>query len=254
MTDLAMGRGGAFDIGRVVERTFGVIGANFLTMVGLALLLSALPQSLAALGAPPRLDGAPDFSPIRLIGSLVAAIGAFVLQSAVVHASIVDLNGGKANFADSLRTGLRHFWPVVAISILMTFAVVFGSFLLLVPGVMMAVAWVVAVPVRVVENKGIFASFSRSAELTRGSRWGIFGLFFVYILLAMLLGLLGGVFVGAIVGITGGANSIGARAVISPIFNALASMVGASGAAAIYYELRSKKEGVAPQELAAVFD
>ena len=39
MTDLAMGRSGAFDIGKVIERTFGVIGANFPTLFGLALVL-----------------------------------------------------------------------------------------------------------------------------------------------------------------------------------------------------------------------
>ena len=183
MTDLAMGRSGAFDIGKVIERTFGVVGANFPTLFGLALVLAALPQAVAALALSPSAAGAPNLSPLWALGSLVAVVASFVLQAAVVHASVVDLNGGKASFGDSLRVGMSNFLPVLGISILMTIGIAFGMILLIVPGVMMAVAWSVAVPAQVVEKTGVFQSFSRSAELTRGSRWAIFGLFFVYLLL-----------------------------------------------------------------------
>ena len=254
MTDLAMGRDGAFDIGKVIERTFGVIGANFPTLFGLALVLAALPQAVAALALSPSAAGVPNLSPLWALGSLVAVVASFVLQAAVVHASVVDLNGGKASFGDSLRVGMSNFLPVLGISILMTIGIAFGMILLIVPGVMMAVAWSVAVPAQVVEKTGVIQSFSRSAELTRGSRWAIFGLFFVYLLLAFGFMLVAGLIFAALSFMTGGPESLVMRGVITPLLQAVTSMIGASGAAAIYYELRSKKEGVGPQELAAVFD
>ena len=254
MADLAMGRGGSFDIGRVIERTFGVVGANFLTLFGLSLVLAALPQAVTALAMSPSADGMPNFSPLWGLGSLVTFVAAFLLQASIVHASIVDLNGGKASFADSLRVGLSHFLPVLGISILMSIALIFGFMLLIVPGVMMAIAWVVAVPVQVVEKTGVIQSFGRSAQLTRGSRWSIFGLFFVYLLLALAFMIVGGLIFGVLSVMTGGPEGLVTRAIFSPLLNAVASMIGASGAAAIYYELRSKKEGIGPQELAAVFD
>ena len=254
MTDLAMGRSGAFDIGKVIERTFGVVGANFPTLFGLALVLAALPQAVAALALSPSAAGVPNLSPLWALGSLVAVVASFVLQAAVVHASVVDLNGGKASFGDSLGVGMANFLPVLGISILMTIGIAFGMILLVVPGVMMAVAWSVAVPAQVVEKTGVIQSFSRSAELTRGSRWAIFGLFFVYLLLAFGFMLVAGLIFAALSFMTGGPESLVMRGVITPLLQAVTSMIGASGAAAVYYELRSKKEGVGPQELAAVFD
>lgn len=253
MTDLAMGKGGSFDIGRVIERTFGVVGANFGPLILLALVLSALPQGVVALVAPPTVDGLPNFSGLGLTWA-ITFISGLLLQASVVHASIVDLNGGKASFADSLRVGVSHLLPVLGISVLMTIALIFGFMLLIVPGVMMAVAWAVAVPTQVVEKTGVIRSFGRSAELTRGSRWSIFALFFIYMLLAFALGIVGAIVFGMLSLVTGGPDGVVSRAILSPALSAVASMIGASGAAAIYYELRSKKEGVAPQELAAVFD
>lgn len=254
MTDMAMGRGGSFDIGRVIERTFKVLGANFVTLLGLAILLAALPQALAALATPTALANPFALAPLAFVGGIAMIIGSFVLQAAVVHASVVDLNGGKASFGQSLSTGLSHFWPVVGISILVALGVGFGVILLIVPGLMMATAWVVAVPARVMEKTGVFQSISRSADLTRGYRWPVFGLLFIYFVLAMIIGGIGGLIVGGIGMASGDTDMTVFRVVFSPLINALSSMIGASGVAAIYYELRSKKEGVAPQELAAVFD
>lgn len=254
MTDLAMGRDGAFDIGKVIERTFGVIGANFPTLFGLALVLAALPQAVAALALSPSAAGVPNLSPLWALGSLVAVVASFVLQAAVVHASVVDLNGGKASFGDGLRVGMSNFLPVLGISILMTIGIALGMVLLIVPGVMLAIAWSVAVPAQVVEKTGVIQSFGRSAALTRGSRWAIFGLFFVYLLLAFGFMIVAGLIFAALSFVTGGPESLVMRGVITPLLQAVTSMVGASGAAAVYYELRSKKEGVGPQELAAVFD
>lgn len=254
MTDLAMGRSGNFEIGRVIERTFGVIGANFPTLGGLALALSSLPQMVMVLASPANAIGTPQYSAVMMLGSFVYVIASFVLQAAVVHASVIDLNGGKPSFGDSLRVGLANFFPVLGISIVLTIAVGFGMVLLIVPGVMMAVAWMVAVPVRVMEKKGVFASIGRSAQLTRGNRWPIFGLLFVFVLIVMLFSVFTGILTVALGGLTGGGASLILRALFGPIVNGLGSMIGASGIAAIYYELRSRKEGVAPEELAAVFD
>jgi hypothetical protein len=177
-----------------------------------------------------------------------------ILQAAIVYASVIDLNGGKATFADSLRVGAVNFFPILAISILISLGVMLGMILLIVPGVMMAIAWMVAVPVRVIEKKGILASIGRSAELTRGSRWHILGLFCVYLLIGIAFGIVAGIIIAIVSAITGGADSTAVRVIISPVINGLTSMVVASGIAATYQELRSRREGVGPEELAAVFD
>ena len=45
---------------------------------------------------------------------------------------------------------------------------------------MMATAWIMAVPAQVVEQPGVFGAIGRSADLTRGHRWPIFGLMIIF--------------------------------------------------------------------------
>jgi hypothetical protein len=256
-----------FDIGRVFEHTFASVGSNFPVFFSLAVLLSGLPQAalaLAGLGSasdPMALFSNPMKLSLWLAAALVSVAAAFTLQAAIVHGSVVDMTGRKARFADCLNTGFRHFLPVLAISILATLGIMLGFVLLIVPGVILSIMWVVVVPVRVVENKGVFAAFGRSANLTEGSRWMILVLFIVYVVLTWVVGLLIGIIGVVVASVFGGLASLAMgtpmiilQGVISPLISSVTSMIGAAGVAAVYYELRSNKEGVVPESLAAVFD
>ena len=120
MTDVA---GGGFDIGRVIERTFGVTGRNFAVFGGLALLLTGLPRIVLALAGTQVATGS-DWSGGAVamggIGGLVTLIGAFVLQAALVHGTW-RLNG--ASVVRAPGHGPEPFMPVMAISILATIGV-----------------------------------------------------------------------------------------------------------------------------------
>lgn len=251
MADLSVGQSGAFDIGRVSQRTFRVVGDNFVTLFIMALVLTALPEAVVALASIPDTGNA---TPGSAAGSILSFLGGMVLQAAVTHTAIVYLNGGKASLGDSLNVGTKNLLAIIGISFLMGFGIVLGLILLIVPGVIMAIAWSVAVPVRVMEKRDVTECLSRSAELTRGSRWPIFGLYFIYLAGAVIVAVVGGVAFGAVGAVMGDPDAVFASVVFLPIVQAVISMVGASGAAAVYYELRSRKEGVGPQELAAVFD
>jgi hypothetical protein len=56
-----------------------------------------------------------------------------------------------------------------------------------VPGAYLFVMWALAVPAKVVENKGTFEAMSRSADLTQGRRWRIFVIGFLFFLLAIVM-------------------------------------------------------------------
>ena len=87
-------------------------------------------------------------------------ISIFVLQAAVVHGTVADLNGRRASFADCLATGLKHFFPLLLIALIYFLCVFIGLIFLIVPGIIVAVIMSVAVPVRVRVNTP--ASWSRS--------------------------------------------------------------------------------------------
>ena len=252
-----------FDMGRVAKRTFGSIGRNWVVFLALAVLLTGVPQALFQyfmLGASLQGASQPNLNRIwaALPTGLIMLAASSVLQAALVHGTVADLNGRKASFGDCLATGVRYFLPVIAIAILETIAVGFGFLLFIVPAIIMALTWLVAVPAEVTERTGVLGAFSRSADLTRNHRWSLLGLCLVYALLSIVVstiigGILGAVFLGAFWA-AGPERTVLMQVALSLIVQPLQTMVATAGIASVYYELRSIKEGVGPEQLAAVFD
>jgi hypothetical protein len=249
-----------FDIGRVTQRTFEIIRRNIAPFGIMALLLGGLPTALLTWWQMATVTAGPiPHSPVLVtLVSLILKLALFgVLQASIVYGSIRDLEGRKPGIGDMVAMGLRTAVPAVGVGILFSLSIAFGMILFIVPGVMLACAWIVALPAAVVERTGIFAAFGRSAELTKGSRWRIFALMLVYFLILLLVGLVVG-------GLSGGllhaptAAQIGAAVapmlVTALIVNMIYYLVATTLVAVIYQELRTIREGVAPADLAGVFD
>jgi hypothetical protein len=189
-----------------------------------------------------------------LIGGFIAGLFGLILQGTIIYGAVGDLNGRPVSVTDSLRVGLRAFLPLLGLGILLGLAIGLGLILLIVPGVLLALAWCVAVPAYVVERPGIIASIQRSAELTRGSRLMIFVLFIVYLVASIVIGIVFGAAGGILSFASGGAFSLVSRVVIQPVIAVAQAMVGATGAAVLYVDLRRVRDGVGPEGLSAIFD
>ena len=242
-----------FDIGRVIGRPFGVIGRNFGVFAALALLLSGLPTALLGLartGWLPRADALDlGLSWSWLVNMLIGAW----LQAALIRGSISDLGGARASFGECLGTATGDILPLIGVSVLTTVICVMGLVFFIVPGIILALVLSVSAPVRVVERTGVFAALGRSGDLTRGHRGAIFLLFVLYAI---------GMGVGGIVltlataplAFVGPARALVDAVVITPLVGTFTALIGAAGVASIYFELRTVKEGIGIEALAAVFD
>lgn len=235
------------DIGRVIQDLIALMQKNFPTFLVLAAILSGIPALLMGLvdlglGPEPGLVGGVQ---MFLLG-LVRLVSALVLQGALIYGTVADMNGRPVSVRDCISVGLRNFLPLFGIAILIGLAVTFGLILLVIPGVIIAVVWSVAVPAFVAERLDVFASFGRSAELTRGSRWRIFGLFLIYALVIIL--------VSAVLGILGMFGPAVRAVIVQPAAAVISGMIGATLTAVLYVELRRLREGVGPETLTAIFD
>jgi hypothetical protein len=259
-----------FDMGRVVSQAFGAISRNSIAFFVLAFVLVGAPQSILGLlqvqanpltadpTAASRTPGAMiAYGLIVIAIALASLVLGALLQAAVIRGVVEDLNGKRASIAELLSSGLRVSPPVIAIGLLVGLGIGLGAILLLVPGLMLASRWIVAVPARVMERPGVFAAMERSAELTKGNRWAIFGLLFAY---AIVLWIISAVVLGITASLSFTAHSPTAAgmglpyALISALVNALISTIGSAGVASIYCELRRIRDGAIPSALAAVFD
>jgi hypothetical protein len=269
----------SFDIGKVLGNVYGIVQRNIvmLLLFGLAIFVAGFVLQMvlmialfAGADASARSAGGPMYLLAPLFGLLFFLFEFVLLQVAVIHAASCEAQGRKAKFGETLSASLPHILPVAAVMVISGVSVFLGLMVFVVPGILIAIVWYVATAVQVVENTGVFASFSRSADLTRGCRWSIFAVnllvgiintvvFYVSILLiAMLLGGIGlatGMAgAGANAGATPGVMAILMAIVLGVAYMAFIVIFVALNAAlpsAVYIELRRIKEGGA--NIAAVF-
>ncbi|MGX5803925.1 hypothetical protein ACWGS9_22130 [Bradyrhizobium sp. Arg314] len=182
---------------------------------------------------------------ITVIAGLISFVCALLLQSALVRATIEDLNGKRPSFGDCIQMAIRFLLPTLAIGLLVGLGAGLGLMLLIVPGIILWLGWSMAVPVLIQERRGVFGSMSRSRALTKGSRWALFGLFLILIIIAMIVQwgmLLVLVLFGGIIAEIGAA-----------LVQTVVSMVLSIATAVSYVELRQAKEGASIDELAEIF-
>ena len=253
------------EVGRVFERAFGAVKTNPAVILGIALVVGAVPNllvtvafsQLGAMSPQAMVTGA--ISPAAFFSVIIVSmvfsmvIGALV-QGALTRATVAAAEGNRVSFGDSLATGLRVLLPLIGLAIISSIAVGFGFLLLIVPGVILMLMWSVAVPVLVAERKGVFDSLGRSSELTKGAKGRIFGIFIVvFIAYGIASTVLG------IVGLTGfsAANAASGPTVLSLVGNVIGGTLlnAAWGTVqpALYVELRQWKEGTSVEALEAVF-
>jgi len=252
-------------IGRVFQRAFSAITFNPLVILGLALVVGAIPGIIMTylfyrlgIGAPASLRTGASMNAMIGAGAVTTVLSLVIsslVQGALTRATVSASEGRKVSFGESLGTGLRVILPLIALSILFAIGLTIGFVLLIVPGIILLLMWAVAVPSLVVERAGVFEAFSRSAELTKGARWKILALFVlllvVYWLLSIVLALIGlGTFSAANLSAAGPtvANAIGG-VIVGTVFNALWGTIQPS----LYVELRQAREGGSMESLEEIF-
>ncbi len=247
-----------FDMGRVVRQTFSLIGQNWVLFGLLAILLMVAPQTIWAValrltghGFPAGLSGYQStwFWATALINQATDA----ALLSGQIFAAMATIGGQRLTLGNCLRAAIRFFPSVFLIQLGFAVALVVGLACFVVPGVMIGLSWMMAVPAEIGEQTGIVGSFRRSADLTARRRNELLALTAAFLLLSIILALGQGA-AGWLIISARMSWAIWPVFALRPVLNGLLRTVAAVGLTAIYFELRLLKEGVGPGQLATVFD
>lgn len=234
-----------FTLGDTLSRTYSVWARNLVpfAVVSFVVHLPSLALSIAL--------GRPD--PVRPNAGfwVNTALGVFlslVSTGALMHGVLEHLKGRRASVGEMLRVGLARFWPVLAVAIATVLAIWIGLLFLVVPGIVVGCMLFVAIPAAVVERGvGLRGALGRSAALTKGNRLALFVIALLVWLTTVVIGM-----PATILGLT--------SALPYPIFVLLGTAVNMLGApllsvapAVAYHDLRVAKEGVATDQLVAIF-
>ena len=251
------------------------------TLALMALLFATFPAGPGALQGGAKLDLSQVGTGTKILFALVfivAFMSYFVIQAALNYAAFQNLRGERATIGACIARGLaampRLILACLVLLLIMIGVVIGGSTVvgIVVGGIGIAsgsagmstglsilalvafmalflflfVIWWVFVPAIVAENAGPVGCFGRSRSLTKGHRWGIFGILLLVTLANILAGLLLQ-FLG-LLGVPLLASIL--NAIVSLFFAALSAVLSAVG----YYYLRAEKEGFGVTDLAGVFD
>jgi hypothetical protein len=242
-----------FRVGRVLSRALEVLFHDFAKFVVIA-LMAVVPSALLALnGGVVTYFGVPTqtFAGVGVILGLIVGFGSIFLyaisQAVTLYGAFQDMRGRPFQLGEAFSHGFARFFPLLGLTIAWGFAVVFGIILLIVPGLMLLAAFYVSLPACVVESLGPLQSMSRSAALTKGHRWKVFGIYLLVLIGSFVLGsLIRVVFVRL-------TSPLGA-ALAGLVWNALFGAYHSVMVAVMYHDLRVLKDGVDIDRIAAVFD
>jgi Membrane domain of glycerophosphoryl diester phosphodiesterase len=261
MTDIAAPTGREFRIGPIFTRSWSIYAANFLKFTLVAVVI-ALPNQIIRSNLTTVIWATQVGVAPTLVGSwIIALILEFIGQGVILYGAFQAVHGHPVVIGAAFRRWLSRFWAIIGISILVFLGLAIGFALLIIPGVIMALRWAVTLPVCMVEGKGPLASMRRSAELTKGHRWKLFGIGVLIYVVAITTALVRVLVVGLLAGsgILGGLGlavpgGIIITAIISLILSAIVIAYFNVVAATIYHDLRGAKEGVDTEQIATVFD
>ena len=165
--------------GELLDRTFSLYRSHFGLFVGifaLPYLVVLVYQCVGLVFQSPT----PQLSNMLMsaawnLGALFLTLAVSAASQAATVVAVSDVHLDRpASIMDSFSRVKGNVLGVVGLSLLVSFVSFLACFALIVPGVLLFIMWSLAVPVKLLENKGVLDSMSRSMELTQGSRLRIF--------------------------------------------------------------------------------
>jgi hypothetical protein len=238
--------------GEVIARTFSVWLSNFVpfTILGAVLLSPTFACSIARVLLTHE---SPAYAALGTIGNLLERFLSLVLTGAVTYGVFQDMSGQRATVGDNLRVGLSRLGAIFVVSLLSGLAILLGVCLLIVPGIIFALMYWVAIPVAVVEETGGSGALTRSSDLTRGNRWSIFGISLVtsglFVIVVLTLAFVMGAVLGEGLTRHEALFELGINVITLPLVS-----LQAIAPSVTYHYLRIGKEGADVDELVRVFE
>jgi uncharacterized membrane protein len=162
-------------VGEILDTSFSLYRRHFGALAMVALVCTGVPLLLRLFLE----AGGGMFTNLAL--SLLYLISLVVLSLVAMGATVFIVSesylGRPISAREALARATPHLGRILLCSLLTTFVVGLGFLLLFIPGIILAVGLSLSIPAVVLEpGTSASAALSRSWELTRGSRWRIFGL------------------------------------------------------------------------------
>ncbi len=181
--------------GELLDRTFSLYRSHFGLFIGIFALPHLAVLAFQVVGIAIQ---SPGTQLTNILMTALWSLGALFLTmivsaasqaATVVAVSQVHLDR-PASVMDSFLRVKGQILGVIGLSMLVGLLVGLAFLALIVPGVLLAIQWSLAVPAKVLENRSATEAMSRSSDLTKGNRGRVFVIWILFILLSIGVSLL----------------------------------------------------------------
>jgi hypothetical protein len=190
-----------------LNQAWVIYSQNFLLIAKLV-LFAAIPFALGQAGLMYRFRESDNSMIVFGLNMIIFTLVRWsLIPSAVIYAITRKWSTGvEPSIGESYQWAAGRWLRVLRVLIVSGIITFFGFLLLIVPGVIASIALALIVPVALFEAGGVEHTLRRSATLTKGVRWQIFGAIFLLSLFASIgAGIVSMSFVGASVVLGAGA-------------------------------------------------
>lgn len=182
----------------------------------------------------------------NVVGSFLGWVGLTIATGAVVKAIADAYLARHPDWRDSLRFAWSRWRALIWLALLTILLLIPAFVALIVPGIWLSIAWIVAVPALMIEDCRGLDALKRSFRLVRKRWWATFAVILVAFLLAGVIqglaeGLLG------IMLVAGADDSLLLTVLVDGVAATIGSVIVTPFQAAVitiaYFDLRVRKEG-----------
>ncbi|MGD9000478.1 MAG: hypothetical protein PVF75_08695 [Granulosicoccaceae bacterium] len=176
-------------IGNILDSGFKLYFRSFKHIVLFALIMALIGLIPSFLINPASTQGLNGIANLPLLYGyiIIASFVNFIFIVAMIHRMNSFTTGRLSSIGASLGIGVRKFLPMFVMSLLYGIAVAAGFILLIIPGIFLSVAFILAHIALVAEDRGPLNALGRSWELVKNNWWRTFIVisvaFFIYMML-----------------------------------------------------------------------
>jgi Membrane domain of glycerophosphoryl diester phosphodiesterase len=254
-------------LGELLDRSFFLYRKHFTLFVGIIAVPHLAVLAFQLMGVALHPGTVAVFGAVSIVWSLVSIVVYLSAVAASQGATVIAVSkvhlGGNTSVSESFAGVKGRIVSLALIMIGVGIGIGIGFVLLIVPGIIFALMWALAIPVAVLENKGLRDSTSRSAQLTKGNRGRIFMIYFLFVVLTYIVYMLWEIPILAAIGIfAGGAHPVTALPVWSQVAFAVGTFLSQClvgplltiALSLVYYDQRVRKEAFDLQLMMSTLD
>src|SRR2546422_7241927 len=195
-------------LGEVISKTFEVYRRDFAKYFVLFAVVGVIVQVVTTLAQQafvlPTLPVNPTpqqfsswfsalFGPLFLLIAVIFVVNivfSTIAEGSAIRLASEQITKGQVNLGASIRFAVSKLLSIWALSIIVGIIVLLGIIALIIPGIILAIMYSLALPVLLIEKKGVTESMGRSRQLV-SHRWGkTFGTFLVLGIIVLIASLI----------------------------------------------------------------